>query len=436
MRYESIDKQLFINNRKRLSEQLKPNSIAVFNSNDIMSTSADGTMPFIQHTDIFYLSGIDQEETILVIHPDAKNEKHREILFLRETNEHIAVWEGAKLTKEQAREVSGIEAVYWVHEFEQVFRGLMIYADTVYLNTNEHFRIGTKVDIETRDDRFRKWCREIYPLHNYTRIAPIMHNIRAIKSETEIALLQKACDITNQGFRRVLEFVKPGVWEFEIEAEILHEFIRSRSRGFAYEPIIGSGASSCVLHYIDNEKQCKDGDIILMDFGAEYANYNADLTRVIPVNGKFSPRQRDVYNAVLNVHKEAQNMLRPGVQLLEYQKEVVKIMESELIGLGLFDRHDVEKQDPNNPLYRKYFMHNTSHHLGLNVHDYGSNYHALEEGMVFTVEPGIYIMEEGLGVRLENDIVITKDAPFDLMRDIPIEVEEIEELMNAKSVLS
>ncbi|MGB0525065.1 MAG: aminopeptidase P N-terminal domain-containing protein [Flammeovirgaceae bacterium] len=436
MRYERIDKQLFINNRKRLVEHLKPNSIAVFNSNDIMSTSADGTMPFVQHTDIFHLTGIDQEESILVVYPDAQNEQHKEVLFLRETNEHIAVWEGAKFTKEEARELSGIESIYWVQDFEQVFRSLMIYAENVYLNTNEHFRIGKRVDIETREDRFRKWCMEVYPLHNYTRVAPIMHKIRAIKSETEIALLQKACDITNNAFRRILDFIKPGVWEYEIEAEILHEFIRSRSRGFAYEPIIGSGASSCVLHYIENSKQCKDGDILLMDFGAEYANYNADLTRTIPVNGRFSPRQKDVYNAVLRVHKESMNMLRPGVELLKYQQEVGKIMESELIGLGLLDKHDVAKQDPKRPLYKKYYMHNNSHHLGLNVHDYGSNYHKLEPGMVFTVEPGIYILEEGLGVRIENDVVVTEDAPFDLMRDIPIEVEEIEELMNAKSVLS
>ena len=436
MRYEQIDKQLFINNRKRFVSHLKENSIAVFNSNDIMPTSADGTIPFVQHTDILYLSGIDQEESILVICPDAKNGEHKEVLFLKETNEHIAVWEGAKLTKEQAREISGIETVYWLDQFEQVFRSMMMYSEHVYLNTNEHFRIGERVEMETRDDRFRKWCMDIYPLHHYTRVAPVMHQIRAIKSDIEIALIQRACDITNKGFRRVLDFVKPGVWEYEIEAEIIHEFIRNRSKGFAYEPIIGSGASSCVLHYIENNKQCKDGDIILMDFGAEYANYSSDLTRVIPVNGRFSDRQKAVYNAVLRVHKESRDMLRPGVDLLKFQKEVGKIMEKELIGLGLLDRHDVEKQDPKKPLYRKYFMHNTSHHLGLNVHDYGSNYHKLEAGMVFTVEPGIYIFEEGLGVRIENDVVVTNDAPIDLMRDIPIEVEEIEELMNAKSVLS
>ncbi|MFT5616865.1 MAG: Xaa-Pro aminopeptidase [Arenicella sp.] len=429
MKYHPINNQLFIANRAKFVKHLAPNSISIFNSSDIYPTSADGTMPFKQHSDIFYMSGVDQEESILMIFPDAPNEKMREVLFVRETNEHIAIWEGAKLDKRQATEVSGIKTVFWLTDFDRVFRSAMAIAENVYLNTNEHFRFGT-ANFQTRDDRFREETRQLYPLHTYKRVAPIMHIIRAVKHEIEIAQLQTACDITDRAFRRVLEFVKPGVWEFEIEAEILHEFIRSRSNGFAYEPIIASGASACVLHYIENNKQCKDGDLMLMDFGAEYANYNADLTRDIPVSGMFSDRQKAVYNATLRVQKESIKLLRPGADLLDYQAEVGKIMEGELIGLGLLDKHDVAKQDASNPLYKQYFMHNNSHHIGLNVHDYGSNYHKLEAGMVFTVEPGIYIQKEGLGIRIENDVVVTENEPFDLMRNIPIEVEEIEDLMN------
>jgi Xaa-Pro aminopeptidase len=429
MKYLPINNQLFISNRAKFVAHLPANSVAIFNSSDIYPTSADGTMPFKQHSDIFYLSGVDQEESILMIFPDAPNQQMREMLFVRETNEHIAIWEGAKLNRKQATEVSGIQTVFWLTDFDKIFRSVMAVVENVYLNTNEHFRFGS-ANVQTRDDRFREETRQNYPLHTYKRVAPIMHKIRAVKHEIEIAQLQTACDITDKAFRRVLEFVKPGVWEFEIEAEILHEFIRSRSNGFAYEPIIASGASACVLHYIDNNQQCKDGDLMLMDFGAEYANYNADLTRDIPINGKFSDRQKAVYNATLRVHKESTKLLRPGADLIEYQAEVGKIMESELIGLGLLDKHDVAKQDASNPLYKQYFMHNNSHHIGLNVHDYGSNYHKLEAGMVFTVEPGIYIQKEGLGVRIENDVVVTENEPFDLMRNIPIEVEEIEDLMN------
>lgn len=428
MKYTPLAKEFYIRNREKMAHELKPNSIAVFNSNDIMPTNADGTLPFRQNNDIQYLCGIDQEETILLVYPDFHNKKFKEILFLRETNENIAIWEGHKFTKEEATDLCGIETVMWVSQFEGVFSTLMAEAAHVYLNTNEHIR--AVVEVETRDARFINWCQKKYPLHKYERIAPIMHKLRAIKSAEEIEALQVACDITEKGFRRVLEFLKPGVSEYEVEAEYLYEFVKNRSKGFAYPPIVASGLNACVLHYLDNSQECKAGDILLMDVGAEYANYNADMTRSLPVSGKFTDRQKAVYNAVLHVHHEAVKMLTPGNTIPEYHKEVGKIMESELIGLGLLDKTDVKNQDRDNPVYKKYFMHGTSHHLGLDVHDVGNIYRKMEEGMVFTVEPGIYIREEALGIRLENNLVITKDGTHDLMRNIPIEADEIEELMN------
>ena len=394
-----------------------------------MPTNADGTMAFRQNNDLFYLSGIDQEESILLIYPDFHDQKFREILFLKETSEEIAIWEGHKYTKEEAREVSGIKSVYWLSQFKQVFNTLMAEAEYVYLDTNEHIR--AVIDVQTRDARFVSWCKERYPIHKYERVAPIMHKLRAVKSKEEIETLRQACNITEKAFRRVLKFVKPGVMEYEIEAEYIHEFIRNRSRGFAYTPIVASGFNACVLHYITNNEECKDGDVLLMDVGAEYANYNADMTRSIPVNGKFTERQRNVYNAVLRVKREAMQMLKPGNTIPEYHKEVGKIMESELLELGLLDQTDIKNQDTENPAYKKYFMHGTSHHIGLDVHDVGNIYRKMEEGMVFTVEPGIYIREENLGIRLENNVVITGDGLDDLMESIPIEVEEIEELMNS-----
>lgn len=429
MKYLPIGSELFIENRIRLSKELKSNSIVVFNSNDIMPTSADGTMNFKQHSDIFHLSGIDQEQSILVLFPNAKEPKHREILFLRETNEEIAIWEGHKYTKEEATAASGIKTVLWLSEFERIFNTLMVEAEHVYLNTNEHLR--AVVEVETRDARFIKWCQSKYPLHNYLRIAPIMHQIRAIKSEAEIELLQKAIDITEKGFRRVLKFLKPGVMEYEVEAEYIHEFLINRSSGFAFAPIMASGPNSCVLHYIDNNMKCKDGDLILMDVGACYANYNADMTRTVPVNGKYSQRQKDVYNAVLRVQKEAMKLLTLGNSIPEYHVQVGEIMEKELMDLGLLKMKDIEKQNPDWPAYKKYFMHGTSHHLGVDVHDYGKVTRKFEEGMVFTVEPGIYIREEGIGIRIENDVVIRKNGIEDLMKNIPAEVEEIEDLMNS-----
>ena len=428
MKYLPIDNQLFINNRKSFSEKLATNTIAIFNANDVMPTNADGTMPFRQNNDLFWLSGVDQEESVLVIFPDHTDKSQREILFLKETNEHIAIWEGAKLTKEGALKTAGIKTVYWLNELEGKLAELIGKSNGIYLNKNIHSRSASAV--ETRDNRFRKMIADKFSAKTILEVAPIMHELRAIKSDFEIKLMQNASDITEKGLRRILPFIKPGVMEYEIEAELMHEFLRNRSNGFAYQPIIGSGVDSCVLHYIDNNKACKDGDILLMDFGAEYANYASDLTRTIPVNGKFTNRQKAVYNSVLHVMKEATNMLQPGTIFKEYNSEIGRIMELELIKLGILDKHDVQKQDTKNPLFKQYFMHGTSHYLGLDVHDVGDFDWPMKEGMVFTCEPGIYILEEELGIRLENDILVTANGPDDLMKNIPIEAEEIESLMN------
>jgi Xaa-Pro aminopeptidase len=428
MKYEQIDKKLFVENRELFSIKLKENTLAIFNANDIMPTNADGTVPFRQNNDLFWLCGVDQEETILVIFPDHPDKNLREILFLKETNEEIAIWEGAKLTKEEAYSTSGIPTVFWLSELENKLAELITKADEIYLNKNMHSRSTSEV--QTRDDRFRIMIKEKFSSKNIIEVAPIMHELRYIKSKIEIALMQTACNITERGLKRILPFIKAGVMEYEIEAELMHEFLINRSAGFAYQPILASGINSCVLHYIDNNKPCKDGDVLLMDFGAEYANYASDLTRTIPVNGKFSARQKAVYNSVLHVMKEATKMLVPGTNFKDYNKEVGRIMEAELLKLGLLDKHDVKKQDSKNPLFKKYFMHGTSHSIGLDVHDVGSFETPMKDGMVFTCEPGIYILEEKLGIRLENDILITTNGPNDLMKNIPIEVDEIEELMN------
>lgn len=410
--------------------QMKPNSMAVFNSNDIYPISADSTMPFEQHRDIFYLSGVDQEESILALFPDCPNEELREVLFLRETNEHIAVWEGEKLTKEAAFATSGIQTVYWLQDLEKVLFEMSTYCDTFYINTNEHYRAN--VETETREDRFTKWLLAKYPAHSVAKSNPILQRLRSVKDKIELDLMQHACDITEKGFRRILSFVKPGIWEYEIEAELLHEFVRNRSKGFAYTPIIASGNNANVLHYIENNQQCKDGDLILFDIAAEYANYKSDLTRTIPVSGRYTKRQRAVYDAVLRVKNEATKLLVPGAFWKEYHVEVGKLMTSELLGLGLIDKTDVQNEDPKWPAYKKYFMHGTSHHIGLDTHDYGLLYEPIEANMVFTVEPGIYIPDEGFGVRLEDDVVVQdKGEPFNLMGNIPIEAEEIEDLMNS-----
>lgn len=428
MKYKAIDQKLFVENRNRFTSRLKTGSMAVFHSNDEYPRSADGQFPFRQNADMLYLSGIDQEESILVLFPDCPNPDWRELLFLKKTNEHIAVWEGHKYTMEEATTASGIKNVYWVDEFEKMLPVLMNWAETVYLNLNEHDRYVHKVPY--RDLRFAQETKNRWPLHLYMRSAPILKKLRAIKSEIEIELLKEAMSITEKAFRRILKFVKPGVTEYEIEAEIFHEFIRNRATGAAYGSIIASGPSACVLHYVDNNKACNAGEVLLMDFGAEYANYAADLTRCIPVSGVFTKRQKAVYNAVLKVMKFATSRLVAGNTIEAYHAEVGVCMEEELIKLKLLNAKDVKKQHPAQPLYKKYFMHGTSHFLGLDVHDVGDKWEPMKAGMVFTCEPGIYIPEEGLGIRLENDILINKKGNTDLMRTIPLEADEIETLMH------
>nr|WP_315172780.1 aminopeptidase P family protein [uncultured Flavobacterium sp.] len=430
MKYHQINSGLFVKNREKFTAQMKPKSVAVFNSNDIYPVSADSTLPFAQHRDIFYLSGVDQEESILLLFPDAPYEHLKEILFLRETNEHIAIWEGEKLTKERAFQVSGIKTVFWLQDFDKTLKEIMMYAEVMYINTNEHYR--SSVETETREDRFIKKWKAQYPAHTVAKSNPILQRIRSIKETEEIDLIQQACNITEKGFRRLLSFVKPNVMEYEVEAELIHEFVRNRSKGFAYTPIIASGNNANVLHYIENNQQCKAGDLLLLDVAAEYANYSSDLTRTIPVSGRYSERQKAVYNAVLRVKNEATKMLTPGTLWKQYHVEVGKIMTSELLGLGLIDKADVQNENPDWPAYKKYFMHGTSHHMGLDTHDYGLLHEPMEANMVFTVEPGIYIPAEGFGIRIEDDVVIQKSGePFNLMRNIPIEADEIESLMNA-----
>jgi len=427
MKYLPIKQQLFVKNRERFSKLLKPNSIAIFNSNDEMPRNGDQNFLFRQNSDMFYLSGIDQEQSILVIYPDCVRQEYREILFLRETNEHIAVWEGHKYTKAEATEASGIKNIVWLDSFDSVMKDLMSNAEYVYLNMNENIRLATIVPY--RDVRFANEWKSKYPFHKYERAAPLVTKLRTVKSAEEVELIQEACNITGKAFDKVMRFVKPGVMEYEVEAEIIHEFIRNRANGHSYNPIIASGASACILHYVENNKPCKDGDLILLDFGAEYANYAGDLSRTIPANGKFTPRQKEVYNATLRVMKFAISKLVIGTTIDAYHAEVCKKMEQELIGLGLFTIEDVKKQAPNAPLFMKYYPHGTSHFMGLDVHDVGCKQELLQDGMVFSCEPGIYIPEEGIGIRIENDILITKNGPVDLMKHIPLEVEEIEAIM-------
>ena len=429
MKYPLVDRQLFEINRQNFTKRLSANSIAIFQSNDEFPRSGDQTHSFKQNADLFYLSGIDQEETILFLFPDCPNPLYKEVLFLRQTNEHIAVWEGHKLTIQEAKNVSGIDTIYWLDEFWNILPAIISYAESIYLNTNENDRYAHKVPY--RDIRFIEKIKNLYPLHNYKRAALIMRELRPVKSEIEIELTKKACEITRDAFVRILKFIKPGVAEYEIEAEIIHEFIRQRATGHAYNPIIASGKNANILHYNDNNQICKDGDVILFDFGAEYANYNADMSRSVPVSGRFTKRQKDVYNAVLRIMKEARKMLLPGTIWNDYHAEVGKIVEFELIGLGLLDKQDIAKQDSKAPLYKKYFMHGTSHHLGLDVHDFASRYKPFEAGNLLTCEPGIYIPKEGLGIRIENNILITKNGNIDLMDDIPVEAEEIEAIMNS-----
>ena len=429
MKYIPLSSDLYSKNRKNFMATMQANGLAVFNSNDIYPISADSTLPFEQHRDIFYLSGVDQEESILLLFPNAKNANHREILFLKETNDHIAVWEGEKLSQLQATQLTGIKTIYWLDDFEKIFTQLAAQCDIFYFNTNEHYR--AKVETQTREDRFIHWAKEKFPKHGTAKSNFLLQRLRSVKDQEEIDQIQRACDITEKGFRRILNFVKPGVWEYEIEAELSHEFLKNCSKGFAYQPIIASGKNNNVLHYTQNNARCEAGDLILMDVAAEYGNYSSDMTRTIPVSGRFSKRQKEVYQAVMRVGNEATKMLIPGVLWKEYHIEVGKIMTSELLGLGLLNKVTVDNQDPKNPAYKKYFMHGTSHHLGLNTHDYGLLEEPMQANMVFTVEPGIYIPEEGLGIRLEDDVVIQETGePINLMENIPMEADHIEELMS------
>jgi Xaa-Pro aminopeptidase len=429
MRYAPIDPKLFSLNRARLQKLLPPNSLAVLHANDILPTNADGSLRLHQNSDLFYLTGVDQEESILLVYPDADDEKFREILFLRETSDLIAIWEGHKLTKEEARQVTGIQRVEWLSEFQPIFHRLMCECEHVWLNTNEHKRAVVKV--QTREARFIQETQAQYPLHDYQRLARLMHPLRAVKSDEEIKVMRRACDLTDAGFQRVARFVKPGVTETEVEAEFAHEFIR-RGGDFAYWPIIASGKNACVLHYIANDQVCRKGELLLLDVAASYANYNSDLTRTLPVSGKFTRRQKQVYNAVLRVLRAGIQGLTAGRLVKDWQKEAERNTEAELLGLGLLTPKQIKNQDPDHPAVKQYFMHGVGHPLGLDVHDVGLTTQPMQAGWVMTVEPGIYIREEGLAVRLENDVLLTENGPVDLMSHIPVEAGDIEDLMARK----
>ena len=429
MRYEPLSSQFYKRNRENFMAMMKGNSAAVFNSNDIYPVSADTELPFEQHRDIFYLSGIDQEETILILFPNAKDKLWREILFIRKSDEHTKIWEGEKLSRAQAKKISGIENIIWVDDFKDIFHKITTECNRFYFNKNEHYR--AKIVVETREDRFIKWVEKEYPSHPISRSNPILQRLRSIKDNEEIDRIQHACNITMKGFERVLKYIKPGVWEFEIEAELIHEFINNSSKGFAYSPIIASGNDNNILHYTKNNKQCINGDLILMDVAAEYGNYSSDMTRTVPVSGLFSKRQKQIYNSVLNVKNHATKLLKPGNVWKDFHYQVGEIMTKELLDIGLLDKNDIKTQTKESPAYKKYFMHGTSHHLGLDTHDYGLLEDTFQANMVFTVEPGIYLPEEGFGVRLEDDVVIQESGnPINLMKDIPIDAEHIEELMN------
>ena len=427
MRHTPIDNQLFVENRARLRTRLRPHSVAFLNANDVPATNADGTLVMQPNSDLFYLSGIEQEHSILVLAPDASDAKHREMLFLREPNEHLKIWEGHKHDREEARRISGIERIHWMSEFPTYHHLLMCEAEHVYLNSNEHRR--AEVEAESRDARFIRQCQARYPLHQYHRLAREMHALRVEKSDMEVDLIRKACAITRQGFLKVLRVVKPGVMEFEVEAELAREFIRHRAK-FAYNPIVASGVNACTLHYLQNDQACRKGDLLLLDVGASYANYNSDLTRTIPVSGRFTKRQKQVYEAVLRVMRVMIQSAIPGSLHREWQEDAEDMMEEELLRLGLITPADIRRQEPGKRAVKKYFMHGLGHSLGLDVHDLGFMDQPFAHGWVLTVEPGIYIPEEGFAVRLENDILVTRRGPVDLMADIPVEAEEIEALMS------
>lgn len=429
MRYAPISPTLFTENRARLASLLPDNALVVVNANDVCPTNTDGTQNTIVNSDQFYLTGVEQEQTILLIYPNANDERQREILFLREPTEKMEIWEGHKLTKEEARKLTGIHNICWLSEFHQTFHQLACECDHLFLNTNEHKR--ATIEVETREARFVAEIQRKYPLHNFRRLAPLMHRLRAVKSKAEVDLIRKACDLTNRGFQRVLQFTHPGVMEYQVEAEFNHEFMSHGGR-MAYPPIVGAGPNACCLHYLANDQVCQDGQLLLLDVGASYANYNSDMTRTIPVNGRFSARQRQVYDAVLRVLRQSVAGLVPGKKIKDWQKEAEQMTERELVSLGLLTTSDIKQQDADKPAFKKYLMHGVGHPIGLDVHDVGLTTKPLEAGWIMTVEPGIYIKEEGFAVRLENDVLITENGPVDLMANIPIEADEIEELMNKK----
>jgi Xaa-Pro aminopeptidase len=427
MKYLPLTQRLYNQNRARFIKKMKPNSIAIFPSNLNLPENGDAQYAFRPNSDILWLSGIRQEKTMVVLYPDNPDVNAREILVLLRPNEHLEKWEGHKLRKEEATAISGIKNVQWADTFDAQLHVMMHQADIVYLNSNENDRLD--LSIPRLDLAYVTKIKEQYPLHQYERAAKITRELRAIKTKEEIAVTQEAVDITEKAFRRVMQFIKPGVMEYEIEAEITHEFLRNRATRHAYGNIIASGDRARILHYVENNQVCKNGELILMDFGAEYGNYCADMTRTIPVNGKFTKRQKDVYNACLAVHNYAKSILKPGISILAYTAKVNVYMEQQLVNLGLISKADIKNQDPANPAYRKYFYHGVTHHLGIDVHDIGTKHLPIKEGMLFTVEPGIYIEEEQMGIRIENNIWITKTGHVDLFKNIPITVEEIERCM-------
>ncbi len=427
MRYAPIDKELFRLNRANLKKLLPPNALAAVNANDILPVNGDAVLLLQQNSDLFYLTGIEQEESLLLLYPEAHEPKHREILFLRQPNPLLETWEGHKLTKEEAQKISGVEQVQWLPDFPALFHRLMCECSQVWLNSNEHKR--ARVVVESRDARFIKEVQARYPLHDYRRLAPLLHRLRAVKSDAEIALLRQACAITEAGFRRVCRLVKPGVNEMEVEAEFSREFLRRGGR-FAYNPIIASGRNACALHYVQNDQPCRKGELLLLDVGASYANYNADMTRTIPVSGRFTRRQKQVYNAVLRVLRAVSRAAAPGKLPRDWQTEADQLVEKELVDLGLLTLAEIKKQDPEDKAFRKYFMHGVGHPLGLDVHDLALTVEPIQAGWVLTVEPAIYLREEGFGVRLENNILVQEGGNVDLMERIPIEAGEVERLMS------
>jgi len=429
MKKWDFKKEFFIHNRENLSKLLLPNSLAIINANDLLPTNADGTYPFIQNTDLFYLTGVNQDETILLLYPDHPDDKFKQILFITETNPQIETWHGKKLSKDEAKELTGIESIYWTSELDAILNSLILRTDNIYINLNEHSRAS--IEIQSRDYRFFNDLKKRYPLHNYKRLAPLLYNLRMIKSDDEIEKINIACNITEKGFKRILSFLKPGVWEYEVEAEFAYEFIKNGAR-FAYNPIIASGEGACVLHYEKNDELCKDGDLLLLDVGASYAYYNADMTRTIPINGRFTPRQKEVYLSVLKVMKDTIKEMKPGKKLKEIQQITEDLISEELLRLNLMKKDEMNDKDLKKQITKKYFPHGVSHFLGLDVHDVGEPNPELKKGMVFTCEPGIYIKEEKIGIRLEDDILITDNGNIDLMANIPIEPDEIEDLMNKR----